>query len=563
MAACVSQLVACVEDSMSAGVLLWLSDFQRPLQDAIVQLRASLPALVEETREMLGSGADDGEAATDGDGAKSPAHAGLLEAVATAVASAMLLMNLLVEELPEEVPAVTEALLEKARADIATMVPPPPMRAPADEGGGVTRPDGTVGLEELLARQPSVWDFVGDSAEDITYADDSRIKAVSLPKLIERLTAASGVPDQVKVLKTFVTTYSSMGSPLEILRYLFQRWHVPAEFEAESKPIRARVTNLLRQFVEANFRDLTPTAVEVLREFIVTRLLESAQHRKWGETLKDFVDRQLRTDVETAKRSLVELKLEPKIPLSPGKFLTVFNEREIANQLTLVESQIYRRIMPREFLSQAWAKEKLKYRAPNVRALIARSTALSWWVASSILWQPSLKERSRVLTKLINVGEHLLQLNNFNSLMALISGINLSPIYRLKHTWSEVAPAAVSTFRKLEAVMSSESSFASYRKHLHMANPPCVPFLGVYLTDLTFSDDGNPDNIGSLINFSKREQMFSVMQEILQYQSLPYRVEYVAHIAAFLNELPSNDENNLYSISQKVEPKNSDKDTIL
>ncbi len=33
------------------------------------------------------------------------------------------------------------------------------------------------------------------------------------------------------------------------------------------------------------------------------------------------------------------------------------------------------------------------------------------------------------------------------------------------------------------------------RDFIHSANPPCVPYLGVYLTDLTFIEDGIPDKI--------------------------------------------------------------------
>jgi glycine hydroxymethyltransferase/Rap guanine nucleotide exchange factor 1 len=58
-----------------------------------------------------------------------------------------------------------------------------------------------------------------------------------------------------------------------------------------------------------------------------------------------------------------------------------------------------------ELLNQAWNKPKLKYRSPNVLRLIGRSTAISMWVASCILWQPTLKERTRVLTKLINIAD--------------------------------------------------------------------------------------------------------------------------------------------------------------
>lgn len=58
--------------------------------------------------------------------------------------------------------------------------------------------------------------------------------------------------------------------------------------------------------------------------------------------------------------------------------------------------------------------------------------------------------------------------------------------------------------------MSSESSFGRYRSSLRDARPPAVPYLGVHLSDLIFTDDGNPDYIGDhkLINMTKRILIF-------------------------------------------------------
>lgn len=42
--------------------------------------------------------------------------------------------------------------------------------------------------------------------------------------------------------------------------------------------------------------------------------------------------------------------------------------------MTLVDFEIYAAVEPAELLGQAWNKNKLKHRAPNVIALITRST---------------------------------------------------------------------------------------------------------------------------------------------------------------------------------------------
>jgi son of sevenless-like protein len=56
----------------------------------------------------------------------------------------------------------------------------------------------------------------------------------------------------------------------------------------------------------------------------------------------------------------------------------------------------------------------------------------------------------------------------------------------------------------LEQKMASEKSHKRYREILRDAEPPAIPFLGVYLTDLTFVGDGNPDVVDGKHNFMKR-----------------------------------------------------------
>lgn len=42
------------------------------------------------------------------------------------------------------------------------------------------------------------------------------------------------------------------------------------------------------------------------------------------------------------------------------------------------------------------------------------------------------------------------------------------------------------------------------REALHRCDPPCIPYLGIYLTDLSFIEEGTPDfTSDGLLNFSK------------------------------------------------------------
>ncbi len=41
--------------------------------------------------------------------------------------------------------------------------------------------------------------------------------------------------------------------------------------------------------------------------------------------------------------------------------------------------------------------------------------------------------------------------------------------------------------------------------------PPCIPYVGLVLQDLTFVHIGNPDTFDNKVNFAKRWQQFNIL----------------------------------------------------
>jgi len=92
-----------------------------------------------------------------------------------------------------------------------------------------------------------------------------------------------------------------------------------------------------------------------------------------------------------------------------------------------------------------------------------------------------------------------------------------------------------------------------------------MPYIGVTLADLTFTEDGNDDFLqgtSNIINFSKRDLISKIIHDLLIYQQNPFNITPVEPIYTFLVSLPSLDEKEMYDISLFREPRGMDRGDV-
>lgn len=115
----------------------------------------------------------------------------------------------------------------------------------------------------------------------------------------------------------------------------------------------------------------------------------------------------------------------------------------LAHQLTHIELERLSYIGPEEFV-QAFAKEnpnvdtsiKDMKKTRNLESYVQWFNRLSYIVATEICKHSKKKQRARVIEYWIETARESFNIGNFNTLMAIIAGLNLSPISRLKKTVS-------------------------------------------------------------------------------------------------------------------------------
>ena len=188
-------------------------------------------------------------------------------------------------------------------------------------------------------------------------------------------------------------------------------------------------------------------------------------------------------------------------------------------------------------------------------------------MAETILQQEDLKKRASLIKHFISIADRCRALNNFSGMWAIVSALSTAPIHRLRRTWDAVSQKHVAVFESLENLMSASRNWANYREMIHKLNPPCVPFLGRYLGDLTFIEDGNRDRLkenDQLINFGKRQKTAEVIREITIHQSTPYNLAVVPALEKYIetNLVDARSADDLYEQSLALEPREREDEKI-
>ncbi|CAK1555027.1 unnamed protein product [Leptosia nina] len=230
---------------------------------------------------------------------------------------------------------------------------------------------------------------------------------------------------------------------------------------------------------------------------------------------------------------------------------------DIANQLSLLDLPCFKAIRPKELLTCGWTKSNKATVAPNVVAFTKRFNRVSFWTVQEILNQPSLKIRAETLVHFIKVAKKLHELNNLHSLFAVISALQSASVYRLTKTWACISKKDRQQFDKMAELFGETGNWTALRKYMQSVRLPCIPHLGLFLTDLVYIDMAHPVHLRSPHRASK---MAVVLDTLERYQTSEYDIEPVPPVASFLNsvryieELQKFLEDDHYKLSLKLEP---------
>jgi len=241
-----------------------------------------------------------------------------------------------------------------------------------------------------------------------------------------------------------------------------------------------------------------------------------------------------------------------------------FSSEELAVQLTLIDLEIFKKIHPDELTSCCWNKKNKKEVSPNVVKFTQRFNHVSFWVIEEILKPIHKEDRVKILNHFIHVAKKCHEHNNLHTEYAIISALQSAPLFRLKKTWSLLSRRDKQTFDRLYESFSEEANFEELRKHVdQLAFSPvkdCIPYLGIYLTDLTYIDMAHP-HTGGLESNQRRVKMNNILRIISELQESNYDylvkdVECQKYLRSlrYIEELQKFVEDNQWKRSLAIEP---------
>ncbi|CCE63079.1 hypothetical protein TPHA_0D04450 [Tetrapisispora phaffii CBS 4417] len=189
--------------------------------------------------------------------------------------------------------------------------------------------------------------------------------------------------------------------------------------------------------------------------------------------------------------------------------LVDLNPLEVAKQLTIIESKLYLSIEPFELVNDNFLEKKRKEGlAPNVNLIIDFTNQLSHYVIEGIL-SPNLSNQSRAvrLKGWLKIALSVLYFRNFNSVASIMTALQNHVITRLTDIWELLDEKDMDLFDYLSRIIHPNNNFKVYRKKLNSilegdtaktikaskCSLPVVPFFNLFLQDLTFISEGNPN----------------------------------------------------------------------
>jgi len=280
------------------------------------------------------------------------------------------------------------------------------------------------------------------SLEDVAYNKDGVLVGASLECLVEKMTPHDNIVEPA-FSAVFFMTFRMFSAPQELVASVIKRYNLlpPAGLSDEELyvwqqrkgvPVRLRIANFLKLWLETYWRSDTDDAVlgalmAFTRDALAVMFPNPSQRvmeliilrsQQTNSIISPRADRSKDAGMPLNPPSIGPSSDIPR-PIMTKTLLTQLRARgfgivspldfdalELARQLTIMESKLYCAITAEEILEAG--KEAPRGMAtpnPNVKAVTSLSTAITGWVAETILDETDAKKRTALVKFFIKLSD--------------------------------------------------------------------------------------------------------------------------------------------------------------
>ncbi|ODV64457.1 mitotic regulator LTE1, partial [Ascoidea rubescens DSM 1968] len=220
-------------------------------------------------------------------------------------------------------------------------------------------------------------------------------------------------------------------------------------------------------------------------------------------------------------------------------FILSYDSITLAKQFTLIEKDALSEVDWRELIDLQWSQELkpitswlqllLKKNVRGIDLVISRFNLTVNWIVSEILLTNDEKYRRDTISRFIHIANNCFKLQNYSTLMQIVLALTTPRIKELYYTWNKMDASDIFTLRTLETFAHSEGNFLKLRKEIESIIPSkgCIPFFGLYLSDLTFNaskpeplDISDDDTLVNLERFTSSSKIVRNFIQCIQWSKL-------------------------------------------
>eukprot|EP01125_Pyxidicula_operculata_P019502 TRINITY_DN7084_c0_g1_i1.p1 TRINITY_DN7084_c0_g1~~TRINITY_DN7084_c0_g1_i1.p1 ORF type:complete len:915 (+),score=242.30 TRINITY_DN7084_c0_g1_i1:47-2746(+) len=401
----------------------------------------------------------------------------------------------------------------------------------------------------VLKMNDNIWDDTDSSL----VRKDGELVSGNLNSLVQHLIQRSGKDFK----KCFFWCHKNWAPSEVVFQKLVEMYDVPSDvLKNDAKRIKKSVIATIKQWLDDAPGDFENdnSLVDALQSFIELDLVRENKEsqvtdlRNAYKKCQKFLEKRKEIPFTYSTENPPPEPSVPKNIFSPDLKLDEISELEIARQLTLHFHHLFFQINPSELASGAYKTPFAEEKCPNLLRAMKWHQRVRKWVQEE-LKNSDPKIRPKKFNRFALICDHLFQLRNFQALAAIIQELsneskrpNPSDVY----VWDPQLAKTSDGESLLESINTKMVPLLFGDQRLRydgilddcQKTEPCVPYLELMINEAISVCSNHKDFVeGSVINFNKSLQLFSVLKRLKGLQVVKYNLLPVHQILVFFDKL--------------------------